>query len=366
MAIQYYSFILLNWHRMEQYDELLSGFDHNGPGLKNKLFGLPFTPENAHVVILPIPWEATVSYITGTARGPKAILKASSQIDLYHYEIKDVWKLGVAMMPVSEKIFEENTIIRALAASHIASLQNNSVTEANQLLTAKVNEATEALNIYVKNTCLQLLKEEKIVGVLGGDHSTPLGLMRALAERHDRFGILQIDAHADLRKSYEGFVYSHGSIMFNALKLPAVSKLVQVGIRDFCEEEFNVLQRAGKRVKTFFDADIKSAAYSGKNWSLTCQEIINELPDLVYISFDIDGLDPKYCPHTGTPVPGGFELDQITYLIKSISKSGRKIIGFDLCEVASGEDEWDANVGARALWELCHWTGVSHGRLSTN
>src|SRR5690606_17751186 len=117
----------------------------------------------------------------------------------------------------------------------------------------------------------------------GGDHSTPLGFMRALSEHHNRFGILQIDAHADLRKAYQGFTYSHASIMYNALKIPAVSRLVQVGIRDFCEEEMQVIQRAKGRIATFFDEDIKSAMYSGKNWDTLCTEIISLLPDKVYI-----------------------------------------------------------------------------------
>ena len=83
---------------------------------------------------------------------------------------------------------------------------------------------------------------------------------------------------------------------------------------------------------------------------------------MIYISFDIDGLDPKLCPHTGTPVPGGFELDQLSYLFKEIVKAEKKIIGFDLCEVAPGDDEWDANVGARVLWELCVASGLGVGK----
>ena len=344
----------------------LEKFDPNGPGIKNNLFGLPFTKENAKVVVIPIPWEVTVSYRAGTALGPEAILNASSQIDLFHREIKDIWKLGITMFPVSDKIYGENKILRALAESHIQSLENGTETEANKIITDKINEACENLNIYIKNTCTQLLREGKLVGILGGDHSTPLGFLRALSERYDRFGILQIDAHADLRKAYEGFQYSHGSIMYNALKLPAVGRIVQVGIRDFCEEEMNMMQRAAGRVKTFFDSDIKEAHYRGKSWAAQCDDIIKELPDLIYISFDIDGLNPKLCPHTGTPVPGGFELEQLSYLLKQIVKSGKKIIGFDLCEVAPGDDEWDANVGARTLWELCNWMGVSHNHLGMN
>jgi agmatinase len=184
-----------------------------------------------------------------------------------------------------------------------------------------------------------------------------------LSEKYDRFGILQIDAHADLRKAYEGFAYSHASIMYNALKVPAVNRLVQVGIRDICEEEEKVMQRAMGRVVTFYDDDIKSQQYEGKTWTSICDEIINTLPDLVYISFDIDGLDPKLCPSTGTPVAGGLEFDQAKYLITKLVHSGRRIIGFDLCEVAPGPTEWDANVGARMLYHLCNRMAVSQGRV---
>jgi len=183
---------------------------------------------------------------------------------------------------------------------------------------------------------------------------------------HDRFAVLQIDAHADLRHAYEGFTYSHASIMYNVLKSPAVGRLIQLGIRDLCEEETKVMQRAMGRVVTFYDEDIKSSLYKGKNWDSICDEVVRQLPSLVYISFDIDGLDPKLCPNTGTPVAGGFEFQQIIYLLKKIVTSGKKIIGFDLNEVAPGNDDWDANVGARLLYQLCNWTAVSQKKLKLN
>lgn len=216
----------------------------------------------------------------------------------------------------------------------------------------------------MKSTTKQLLKEGKAVAVLGGDHSTPLGFIQALCEQVDRFGILQIDAHADLRRAYEGFTYSHASIMYNALKMPGVSRLVQLGVRDFCEEEKNNIQRGVGRIVPFYDEDIKAALFEGKSWDKLCAEIIKQLPANVYISFDVDGLDPKLCPNTGTPVAGGFEYQQMVYLLKKIVLSGRRIIGFDLCEVAPGKDDWDANVGARILFQLCHWTAVSQGKLN--
>jgi agmatinase len=345
--------------------EAIDQFDPNAPGASGNLFGLPFTPEQAELILIPVPWEVTVSYTDGTANGPEAILEASAQVDLFVKDIREAWKLGIAMLPIPADVKAENDRLRNLAAQHIDSLSETS-SQTESALVDQINAACENLNIYLKSTALKLLREGKMVGLVGGDHSTPLGLMRALTERYTKFAVLQIDAHADLRKAYEGFTYSHASIMYNALKLPAISKLVQVGIRDYCEEEVSIMQKAAGRVVTFFDEDIKSWQYQGKTWDAICDAIIKELPEHVYISFDIDGLDPKLCPHTGTPVAGGFEFHQIAYLIKKIVLAGKKIIGFDLNEVAPGEDEWDANVGARMLYHLCNWAAVSQNKLSVN
>jgi agmatinase len=132
-----------------------------------------------------------------------------------------------------------------------------------------------------------------------------------------------------------------------------------VGIRDLCEEEASVVQRAMGRVEVFYDDDLKEKLYSGESWDSLCTQIISRLPDLVYVSFDIDGLDPKLCPGTGTPVPGGLEFQQATHLLKRVVQSGKKIIGFDLCEVAPGASDWDANVGARMLYHLCNRMAIS-------
>ncbi|MBA4053805.1 MAG: agmatinase [Marivirga sp.] len=348
---------------MDSREDIVNRFDQNGPGVRGNLFGLPFSEENAQIIIVPAPWEVTVSYHSGTASAPQAILDASYQVDLYVKEISDAWKLGVAMSPASQNILDESTTLRALAMQHIARIENKKVINEDDPLLENINQACEKFNSYIQSSTKNYLKQGKIVGILGGDHSTPLGFIRALSEVYDRFGILQIDAHADLRKAYEGFTYSHASVMYNALKIPAVSKLIQVGIRDLCDEEIDVIHRAMGRVVTFFDADLKGLLYNGKSWESICADIIKQLPSNVYISFDIDGLDPKLCPNTGTPVAGGFEFQQIVYLIRKIVQSGKKIIGFDLSEIAPGESDWDANVGARMLFELCNWTAVSQGKL---
>jgi agmatinase len=349
---------------MNRKEELINNFDPNGLGIRNKLFGLPFSPEDSELIVVPVPWEVTVSYHSGAAQGPSAILEASTQVDLFVKDIKDAWKLGISMLPVPENLIDESAKFRELAFQHIKRLERDEKVSHADPLIIKINEACENLNIYVKSVTQKLLQQNKMVALLGGDHSTPLGFMRALSEQYDRFGILQIDAHADLRRSYQGFTYSHASIMLNALKIPAVSKLVQVGIRDFCEEEFEVIERAMGRVVTFFDEDIKAEMYKGKSWENVCDQIIKQLPDNVYISFDIDGLDPKLCPNTGTPVAGGFEYHQVVFLVKKMVKAGKKIIGLDINEVAPGEhNDWDANVGARLLYGLCNLMAVSRGKL---
>ena len=191
--------------------------------------------------------------------------------------------------------------------------------------------------------------------MLGGDHSVPLGFFKAQSEKHGDFGILQIDAHCDLRDSYEGFKYSHASIMYNALhEIPSIKKLVQVGIRDYSDGELEIIQNNKERIVTFFDRDIKDRLYEGDTWKNVVDDIIKTLPQKVHLSFDIDGLDPKLCPNTGTPVAGGFEVEQIYYLLRKLIQSGRQLIGFDLNEVGVGENDWDANVGARVLYKLCN------------
>lgn len=339
-------------------------FDPNGPGIQGNLFGLPYTPANAELVIIPVPWEVTVSYHTGTAKGPQAVLDASWQIDLALKNIPDAWKYPVSMLVPPRDILEESRRLRQLAQKQVQAVRNG-FTNHDGLIFTKVNEGCETLNIFIKSVAGQLMDAGKAVGVLGGDHSTPLGLLRALSDRSPQgFGILHIDAHADLRKAYEGFAYSHGSIMHNALKLPAVTRLVQVGIRDYCDEELQTMNQQPERIKTFFDQDLKEKQYSGESWDSLVNDMVRDLPEEVYISFDIDGLDPKLCPHTGTPVPGGLEFEQALILIRKVATTGRKIIGFDLNEVGTAPNtDWDANVGARLLYYLCMYQGVSMGKL---
>ncbi len=326
----------------------------------DNMYGLPFTKEECEMVLIPVPWEVTVSYSGGTSLGPELIQKASLQVDLFDPTIKNAWQLGIYMDNLNETIIDLNETYRPIAEVIIDRLGNGDAIE-DIIEIHDVNEACVKMIDLVKQQALQLIQHKKIIGLIGGDHSTPLGLLQALSNQYQSFGILQIDAHADLRKSYEGFTYSHASIMYNALLIPQVSKLVQVGIRDYCEDEFNIIQNSNGRIQTFFDKDIKSKQYQGVTWHQICQQIIEALPQMVYLSFDIDGLDQKLCPGTGTPVAGGFESDQILYLLELIVNSGKKIIAYDLNEV-SGDNEWNANVAARLLYKISNLVMKSQGK----
>ena len=340
-------------------------FNPNGIGLKNGNFiGLPFDEESANVILLPVPWDVTVSYGEGTALAPKAILDASSQLDLYDPDVPDAWKLGIFMASANEKILTERNLLRPKANEYISFLENDGEIASNSKMKATLNDINDAcanLNSLVYSQSLSLLNANKLVGLIGGDHSVPLGYLKALSEKHPEFGILQIDAHHDLRKSYEGFSYSHASIFYNALQLKEITKLVQVGIRDYCHEEVKKAEAEKNRISVFYDKQLKENRFNGIHWDQQCAMIIDRLPEKVYISFDIDGLDPKLCPNTGTPVPGGLEFTEVIYLFNKIVESGRTVIGFDLCE--TGNQDWDANVGARISYKLCNLMGKSQGKI---
>lgn len=341
----------------------IRSFDPNSPGNADaQMYGLPFTPEEADIILIPVPWEVTTSYGGGTAKGPGAIFDASFQVDLFHPEFPDLWKRGIAMDEEPKALRQQSDALKK-RARHVIDALSHRVRGKEAHRTAKdlrlINEECAVMNDWVEARTGHWLDQGKLVGLVGGDHSVPLGYFRQQAARHGAFGILHIDAHLDLREAYEGFTFSHASIMNNALRLKELVALTQVGIRDLCAEENEVIIREGRRLNVIRSADMRRQQYEGITWREQCDIIIATLPDKVHISFDIDGLDPSLCPHTGTPVPGGLAFEEATYLLSRLAASGKRIIGFDLVEVTPGADEWDANVGARLLWHLC---GVLAGR----
>ncbi len=406
--------------------ENIKTFDADGVGVRNGCwFGMPFSPSEAGLVLISVPWDVTSSYGDGSAMGPEAMIEASTQLDFYDPWAPDAWRRGIATLPVDDAIRQRSNDLRgsALAVieaqeagwspdsgampsesglapersgrssgksgqpdqseppSYFGGGKEGCFADEGECVQAlgEINAASRELNDAIYAETRKWLSENKLVGLIGGDHSTPYGLIKAVGEnisagvsaadehvlradaRTSRadgsgvkgsFGILHLDAHCDLRPAYEGFEHSHASIMYNVLRdVPAVEKLVQVGVRDFSAEELEIA-RNNHKVRQFTGAELSENEFRGMTWAEQCDIIVNALPQSVYVSFDIDFLSPEFCPGTGTPVPGGRTFDEAVYLIKRVADSGRVIVGFDLCEV-SPRTTLDASIGARVLFKLC-------------
>jgi len=330
----------------------MSNFDPNAASAPDSgIFGLSSSEADSAIVLMPVPFAATVSYGGGAERGPEAILAASRQVDLFDVQFGRVYERGIHLLAADPSILPGHERARAEA---VALIERGGAGPGDAAAVAAIDAVGAQLNELVHTTTRRILDAGRIPGILGGDHSVPFGAIRACAERHPELGILHLDAHADLRVAYEGFRWSHASIMDNVLReIPQVARLVQIGIRDICEQEFDAVQKSEGRVVTHFDLEWQRRRFHGATFDQLCREAIDALPRDVYVSFDVDGLDPALCPHTGTPVPGGLSFAEAAHLLRTLVERGRRVVGFDLVEVAPGTDEWDANVGARMLYKLC-------------
>ena len=341
----------------------MATFDPSGPARHHGIYGLPSTPEDARVVLVPVPWEATVSYGAGTANGPAAILAASRQVDLLDRETGRPYRDGIAMLPMPEEVAAWSEEARALARPVIAA-GGPGEDEGLRRSARTVDALCGRMNDWVHAQASRWLERGRLVGIVGGDHSVPYGAIRAAAERHPGLGVLHFDAHADLRHAYEGLQWSHASIMRNVLeRIPQVARLVQVGVRDFGDDEDAYIRAHPDRVRTYFDADLRAKLFDGETWHRLALRMAADLPRDVFVSFDIDGLDPALCPHTGTPVLGGLSFPEVSAVLRALVETGRRVVAFDLVEVApdpDGRSEWDGNVGARVLYKEIGYALMSH------
>jgi len=340
-------------------------FNPNGVGnTSGNIFGLPYNVEESDVVVIPIPWDVTVSRDEGACLGPQNVLDESFQIDLFDEVVSDPWKAGIAMESIPDDIIDLNHKLRKKARRYIKHFEKTG----GDFLPAKyikvrddINECCQKLFEAITAKCRNYLADNKLPVILGGDHSTPLGLLKALSEIHNEFGVLQIDAHADLRPAFKGFTHSHASIMFNALEYSQISKLVQVGIRDICSQEWGLINENSARIRSFTSRELQNQLAEGITWKNICDEIMQGLPQKVYLSFDVDGLDPAYCQSTGTPVPGGLSYNQAIYLIEKLVEQGKTIIGFDIVE--TGPHPLDGVVSCRLLYRIIALMLRSNKRL---
>ena len=341
----------------------MSAFDPSAPAPPDSgLFGLESTPEESGVQVLGVPFDATTSYRKGAAGGPAAILRASHQVDLYDLVTGKPYEVGLWMPPEDPRVRRWNADATVSADKVIARGGGHP----GDPHVERVNEIQEELNLWVRQRTEEALDAGELAALVGGDHSTPLGAIEAHAERYPGMGILHIDAHADLRVAYEGFTYSHASILHNVLERTDTGSIVQIGLRDLCEEEHRVIQDT-PRLHALFDHEWAEARADGKSSQDVVRRALGPLPDDVYITFDVDGLDPSLCPNTGTPVPGGLSWHDAMLVLRELVSSGRRIVGFDLNEVAPASqepdapDSWDAIVGARLLYRLIGFALRSRG-----
>ncbi len=253
------------------------------------------TLDRADIAIAPAPYEHTVSYGGGTANGPESILESSRYVEFWDEEY------------LRELCFDRG----------IATLQHIE-------LEGLFDE--EALN-RIETTVTDLLDQGKFVVTLGGEHSISAATVHAHLARYPAMGVLQFDAHSDLRDSYEGNRFSHASVMARILDFLDGKRLTQLGIRAQCREEYDLIQKLG--INTFF----ASAVRNGKHGSDWMQKLIDTLPEHVYVTFDVDYFDSSIMPATGTPEPGGFFWDETMKLIRNIGRE-KTIVGFDVVELS--------------------------------
>jgi len=335
-------------------------FDPSGVAVRNgNFFGFPYTPEEAEIVILSLPWDVTTSYKDGASQAPAAVLDASYQLDFFSPYRDEAWKTKIATLPFDPSWKEANISLRRDAKAVIDALEKGENAGTLKAKLDKINAESAKLHSEFESIANKWLAQGKKVLTLGGDHSVSFGPIHALAKLRQslgqKFSVLHIDAHADLRVAYEGFEHSHASIMHHVALMDAVDSLVQVGLRDVSPEEHSVIEMNPK-LTAHFDWNLRRQSAKGTSWQEQCKKIVSKLGKEVYLSVDIDGLDPKYCPSTGTPVPGGLETWELFTLLEEVEASGRTFIGADLVEVAPSKDsEWDANVGARILFQLCQF-----------
>ncbi len=349
-------------------------FDPNAAAAPDSgLFGLPTTRDEAGIVIVPVPYDATTSYGGGTSNGPEAVLEASRQVDLHDHHFGPVYEAGLFMEEIDASIESLSRVTRRLA---VPIIERGGATKKDAKAVKAIDTAGETVRRFTRERFEAALREGRTPGLLGGDHSTPLGAIEAVAghaikkrpaKPADGLGILHLDAHMDLRDAFEGFAYSHASIMHNVLAhVPQVTRLVQIGIRDFGGDELAAAKSAKSRVAVLFDADLGEALLAGRAFRTLVDPLIKSLPRRVYVSVDIDALDPSLCPHTGTPVPGGLSFNQAALILKWLAASGREVVGFDLVEVcpprAQDFPPIDQITGARMLYKLCGVAAASRAR----
>jgi agmatinase len=259
--------------------------------------------ENSKIVVLPVPFDKTSSWIKGSDRGPKAIIEASMNMELYDLETdSEVYKKGIFT--------------------------------AEEILAASSEEMIDS----VYNRIKELIKDEKFVVTLGGEHTISLPAIKAHYEMFNNISVLQLDAHSDMRDSYLGDRYSHASVMARVKEI--TDDIISIGTRGLDSSELRNIDKN----KIFFAEDI----YNSEGWT---KEAVKKLNENVYISIDLDVFDPSVIPSTGTPEPGGLEWYPVLRFLKEVCKN-RNLIGFDVVELCPNENKAADFTAAKLIYKL--------------
>jgi agmatinase len=244
--------------------------------------------ESARFAVLPVPYDGTVSFRTGSRHGPLAVITCSEHLELFDEELeKEFFQAGIATLhPV-----------------------------------APIHAGPEQMHEALFKHARKIVRDGKFLFGLGGEHSVTAALVRAVMTKHKKLSVLQIDAHADLRDEYQGTRFSHGCVMRRVHEMG--TNLVPVGIRAFSKEEHRFMRKAGIEPIT------ARQCHEDEDW-LDCA--LDALGDAVYVTVDIDGFDPAYAPGTGTPEPGGLDWYQVIGLLRLVAAE-KRIVGADVVEV---------------------------------
>lgn len=264
-----------------------------------------YNSDSSQIAVLPVPYDATSTWIKGADKGPEAMLDASANMELYDIETdSEVYLKGIyTEKPVLEK------------------------------------SSPELMADQVRSRTMSLLEQDKFVVTLGGEHSISIGAIYAHAEKFKNLTILQLDAHADLRDEYEGSKCNHACVMARAME---VAPVVQVGIRSMDVSEKGKVSRD----RIFFSDDILR---SDGNWQ---GRVVDKLTENVYITIDLDVFDPSIMPATGTPEPGGLTWLGVLALMRMIILE-RKVVGFDVVELCPREGSHASNfLAAKLIYKI--------------
>jgi agmatinase len=283
---------------------------------KRNFLGIPnenSSFENSKIVIVPIPYEHTVSYGKGAKDGPQAILKASHYVEFYDEETQ-------------REIFYEYGI------ATLKPLELNKKRE---------REALRLTYSVVK----ELLGLNKFIVCIGGEHTISQAIIKAYAEKYSDLSILHFDAHSDLRQEYLGNKYSHASVMARVCEILDPSRIVQVGIRAQCVEEAKIIRE--KKINTYYAYSIRQPEtfFKLRRWE---DEVVGKLSQNVFVSFDVDAFDPSIMPATGTPEPNGLYWQEVMSCLKKVGLR-KNIVGFDIVEFAPIKGLHSADITAARL-----------------